>query len=90
MCEFSHKWRNLPIVLTNHAYDKSADIQLSLWDIQQILEYSEDCLENKREINKFERCTKWRKKDIKIVFKKEYSQWTDKISWIIITIIERR
>lgn len=89
MCEHMWIWNNLPIVLTNHAWDKSADIGLSMWDIIQLLEYSEDCLEDKRKVNKFERCTKWRGKDIKIVFQKDYTKWSNSNCWLIITIIER-
>ena len=66
------------------------DIQMSVLDLIQILEYSEDCLNEKRKKDIFERCTKWRKQEIKIVFKKEYSNWTDSLSWIIITVIKRR
>lgn len=89
MCDDIWTWNNLPIVLTNHAWDKSADIGLSMWDIMQLLEYSEDCLEDKRKINTFERCTKWGGKDIKIVFQKDYSRWSNSNCWLIITIIER-
>lgn len=89
MCEQIWTWNNLPIVLTNHAWDKSAEIGLDMWDIMQLLEYSDDCLEDKREINKFERCTKWGGNDIKIVFKKDYTKWLDSLCWVIITIIER-
>ncbi|WP_407412122.1 hypothetical protein [Methanobrevibacter sp.] len=38
MCEQMWIWNNLPIVLTNHAWDKSADIGLSMWDIIQLLD----------------------------------------------------
>lgn len=84
-----YTWRGFPIILTDHAYDKMYNIRLSMWDLIQILDYSDDCLKGQRK-DIFERCTKWRKKEIKIVFKKEYSKWTNSLSWIIITVIERR
>ena len=89
MCEQIWNWKNLPIILTDHALDKSYDIGLSMYDIEQLLEYSDDCLEDKREKKIFERCTKWRGNDIKIVFKKDYTKWLDSNCWLIITIIER-
>lgn len=84
-----YTWRGFPIILTDHAYDKMSNIRLSMWDLIQILDYSEDCLEDKRR-DVFERCTKWRKKEIKVVFKKEYSKWAESLGWIIITVMERR
>ena len=46
MCEQIWNWKNLPIVLTDHAYDKSYEIDLAMCDIIQLLEYSDDCLED--------------------------------------------
>lgn len=84
------KWKDIPIVLTHHAYDKSYEIGLTLWDVSLLLEYGEDCLQQRREKFIFERCSKWGKNDIKIVFKKEYTNWYNQICWIIITIIQGR
>ena len=42
-----YTWRGFPIILTDHAYDKMSNIRLSMWDLIQILDYSEDCLEDK-------------------------------------------
>lgn len=90
MDSYLHYWRKLPLVLTDHAYEKSNDLRMSIWDIKQILEYSRDCLESKREKDKLERCSTWRGNNIKFVLKKAYSGWTESISWIVITIIEER
>ena len=88
--DYLYSWKNMPIVLTDHAYEKAFKINLSMWDIVQILEYSDDCMDSKREKGVFERCTKWAGNDIKIVFKKSFSLWLNCQSWFIITIIERR
>ena len=90
MDSYLHTWKNKPVILTDHACEKAFEIQMSTWDIIQILEYSEDCLKDKREKDKFERCSTWKGHNVKIVFKKAYSGWTERISWIIITIIEER
>ena len=41
MNSISPKWKGLPIVLTNHATDKAFELYLDVWDIKQLLEYSE-------------------------------------------------
>lgn len=88
--DYLYIWNNKPVVLTDHALEKSVQLQMSIYDIITILDYSYDCLEIRREKDKFERCSSWKGNDIKIVFKKEYSGWTECVSWIIITIIQGR
>ena len=90
MDSYLHTWRNLPVILTDPACEKSSEIRMSIWDLIQILEYSTNCLKNRRKEDKLERCSTWRGHNIKIVLKKAYSGWTDSISWIVITIIEER
>lgn len=88
--DYLYAWKNKPVILTDHAAEKSMQLQMSIYDIIAVLDDSYDCLMNKREKDKFERCSSWKGKDIKIVFKKGYSGWTECVSWIIITIIKGR
>lgn len=79
-------WNGFPLVPTDHALVKMDKYDMQLYDIKNILEYSFDCGE-KRTNDVFEKCERWRNRNIKIVVVKAYSGWVKGDAWIIKTVL---
>lgn len=86
---FTPKWRNLPLIASDHAGDKMMELGIRLYDVATLLEYGEPC-GSKRKKNVYIICERWRKKEIKIIVAEDYSHWVEGPAIIIITIIEKR
>ncbi|MFA0846335.1 hypothetical protein [Methanobacterium formicicum] len=84
------KWRGLCIVPSCHAIEKMAAIGMQLYDIANLLEYGQPCLDEKRKDDTHTICEKWAKRTLKIVVSKDYSQTVNDEAWILVTVIEKR
>jgi len=60
-------WKGKPILPTRSAQNEMFDIDVSLFDIEDILEESFECSRSKREKSTFERCVQRGQKIIKVV-----------------------
>lgn len=80
-------WGDVPIVLTYHAAEQAYLLGLDLHDIAAILEGGHDCERDRRKRNVRERCTRWKRSNIRVVVALEPSGYTDgENAWIVLAI----
>ncbi|BDZ68619.1 DUF4258 domain-containing protein [Methanobacterium ferruginis] len=86
---FTPKWKDLPIIASDHAADKMVKLGIRIYDIATLLEYGQPC-GSRRKKGTYVICERWQGKEVKIIVAERYSGWVNDLAIIIITIIEKR